>query len=310
MTIDNEKAYSEVTNIRRKTEKKVAANFKNALDDIRAKLMKLAENGSLTLEEINRYNRADSLYSKIDSIIKGLLIDTYKDVKNSSTEAYQEQQKNMDNMIADALLSILAFKKSSIKPGMTVQGKTKIINSIKELEKKIATMDKQTLENKSQVSQIIREPVVGMTLKQMIQDKYKKISNGIKIELNSGYQNGESIQKISARLKHVMEINAVDALRIARTETLRASSLAQQNIYEKMDQAGVRFKKKWIVKFGAKHPRHELYMDGVLANDEGPDGEFTAPDDGRSMGLGPRQTWRASDDINCFCSLETELMEE
>lgn len=134
--------------------------------------------------------------------------------------------------------------------------------------------------------------------------KLKNIDNIIskfETELLSGFANGESIQKITRRIKNVLEINTKDAQRIARTEVIRTENQAKFDVGEEGKRLGFTIWKRWVATNDSRVRDDHAKMDGVEVPQDEP---FVLPDGSKvmfpgdvSLGADPSQT------ISCRCTV-------
>jgi HK97 family phage portal protein len=117
----------------------------------------------------------------------------------------------------------------------------------------------------------------------------------LKESLSAGLQDGESIDQLAERVRHVMGVRrGSDAELIARTETTGAYN---GGTLESWRQSGVVTGKRWLAALDAR--TRETH---VAAHDQtvGLDDNFSV---GGATGPGPGLMGEASEDCNCRCSL-------
>lgn len=124
-------------------------------------------------------------------------------------------------------------------------------------------------------------------------DSIKWISRDIK----QGILQGESAVNVARRLqKNGMAMSFNSAMRIARTETLRASGLSGQIAYEEARTFGVEVNEIWDATLDDRTRPDHVGADGNIRDNE--TGFFSVP---WGQSLGPHRNGIAEQDISCRC---------
>jgi len=267
-----EKAFKTSLKRLNNTERQLAQIYKGSLTDLRNKLLVLSEkieSKTMTDSDLYKYNRLSKMYENTMVAMKDISKQTYDIIKKSNKDVAK-----------------IAYEGSRIAYN------------------KVAGIDIGRIDTES-----LRKMVEFSYPEVPFKDFVNKLgANGItrlKQTLGAGLAQGESIPKISARLKDALNITFNDAVRIARTEALRANSEAMVDATEKAKENGIKIKKVWQHNILSQYAREShIALDGV---EEDKDGLFW------SNGLSapaPRMFNDAGEDINCGCSYIEEIIED
>lgn len=110
---------------------------------------------------------------------------------------------------------------------------------------------------------------------------------------------GETYEKMTLRVKDVLEQNANNAMRIARTETNRVANGAREIVMEKAHDLGINIKKKWIsAKDDRTRESHAMLNDEVREINEAFSNGLQRPGDPNGS---------AAEVINCRCTMISVL---
>ena len=128
----------------------------------------------------------------------------------------------------------------------------------------------------------------------------------IRNDITGGIINGKSYSDISKNITKQLNIKASDAIRIVRTETARASNESRLTAFNDSEQAannlGYKLHRVWLSS-GLPASRHG-YMDGQVADEN----NLFYLSDGNSTEA-PCLSGDPSQDVNCSCTIITELQE-
>ena len=158
-----------------------------------------------------------------------------------------------------------------------------------------------TMLDKGYIDRIVNQPVEGKTLSRRLYQNRDRLAKTATQSLLQGAIDGRGYAYVAKRIEDLTEADYKRALRIARTEGGRASSLATQRAYEEAEEAGLDLQKTWVSTLDKKtrHSHQELDGQTVPIDDD-----FVSPITG-AKGKGPRLLGRASEDINCRCTTIT-----
>ena len=148
------------------------------------------------------------------------------------------------------------------------------------------------------IEQLVNMPVNGKTLSQRLYLNTDKLARASTRSLLQGAIDGKGYAHVAKRITEITEASYKRALRIARTEGGRASSLSTQKGYEDVQRLGIDMKKQWVSTLDNKTRDSHQEMDGQIV---GVNEYFKSPISG-AKGKGPRLMGRASEDINCRCT--------
>lgn len=153
------------------------------------------------------------------------------------------------------------------------------------------------------IEQLVNMPVNGKTLSKRLYQNTDKLAKATTRSLLQGAIDGKGYAYVAKRIADLTEADYRRALRIARTEGGRASSMATQKGYEEVKKFGIDMKKQWVSTLDGKTRDSHQDMDGQIAEIED---DFESPVTG-AKGQGPRLMGRASEDINCRCTTITVI---
>lgn len=115
------------------------------------------------------------------------------------------------------------------------------------LEKESKKVLELQLYNKAIIKELLKDdsnPFYKIALSEL-EDK-ERIYRGLKNSFIKSIRLGESIDKITRRIKGIINKNENDSRRIARTETTRLESIGRQEAFKKGEEMGLKLKKVWI----------------------------------------------------------------
>jgi hypothetical protein len=254
-------------------EKKIVATYKESMDRISVKFEKYfrkIEKEGLTVNNISAIQRLRSLYQDIFDEMRKIEPKVYKWVRDNAEAAYKKSYYENFFVLEKQLSLPLTFNRL----------------------------------NAARVRAIVKTPFPGTTLEQLIVTVKQRAFAPVKFELAVGQALGAGPKEIAREMLKAGDIfkaqysnAAYNALRIARTESLRAASYAHEEMSNEAAAAGVKFKKQWVSTLDDRTREDHIIMDGNFAND---DGYFELPDG--TLTLRPRLSGVAEQDINCRCS--------
>jgi len=148
------------------------------------------------------------------------------------------------------------------------------------------------------IRSVVNNPVNGQLFSQRIHKNTTRLAEATTRSLIQGTIDGKGYGYVAKRIEHLTEADYRRALRIARTEGGRASSISQQNAYDEAKNVGVKLKKRWVATFDENTRNSHRALDGQTVDS---DKSFTSPVSG-AMGQGPRLMGSPAEDINCRCT--------
>ena len=148
------------------------------------------------------------------------------------------------------------------------------------------------------IEQLVNEPVAGKVFSRRLYENTDQLARATTQSLLQGAIDGKGYSYVAKRIEDLTEADYKKAIRIARTEGGRASSLSQQRAYDDAKDMGVNFKKRWVATFDEYTRNSHQEMDGQTV---GVDEDFISPVTG-ARGQGPRLMGHPAEDINCRCT--------
>lgn len=148
------------------------------------------------------------------------------------------------------------------------------------------------------IKSVVNSPVDGKTLSQRLYKNTNQLAKTTTQSLIQGAIDGKGYKYVAKRIEDLTEADYKKALRIARTEGGRASSLSQQKAYEEAQSVGVKLKKRWLSTLDEATRNSHRLLDGQTVEAEE---AFVSPETG-AIGKGPRLMGSAAEDINCRCT--------
>lgn len=159
------------------------------------------------------------------------------------------------------------------------------------LEINLQMLDKKKLE------QIVTKPVDGKRFSKRLYDNREKLANQVNRALIDGIEQGLGYRAIADQIEQHVDGNYKRALRIARTESMRANSEARQEANNEAQKAGVLFEKQWLATLDGVTRDSHRDLDGQRVE---PDEDFESKSGNKA--LEPRMFGVAEEDIQCRCT--------
>ncbi len=150
--------------------------------------------------------------------------------------------------------------------------------------------------NHDYVVKAVNAPVDGTRLSKRLYKHRDKLAEATTQSIVNGLFSGKGYKEIAKMIALQTEASYKQALRIARTEGGRTSSLAQQESSERAEELGVKMEKRWLATLDAKTRDTHQALDGQTVPIKG---DFTS---NGYKAKGPRLFGVASEDINCRCT--------
>lgn len=254
-------------------ERRIVITYKESMDRIGVKFEKYfrkIEKEGLTVNNISAIQRLRSLYQDIFDEMRKIEPKVYKWIRDNAEASYKKSYYENFFVLEKQLELPLTFNRL----------------------------------NTARVRAIVKTPFPGTTLEELVVTLKARAFSPVKFELAVGQAIGAGPREIAREMLKAGDIfkaqynnAAYNALRIARTESLRAASTAQLEMESEAEKAGVKFRKQWISTLDDRTRPDHVAMDGEFANDNG---YFELPDGTET--LAPRKSGIAEQDINCRCS--------
>ncbi|MCF2939035.1 phage head morphogenesis protein [Paenibacillus alkaliterrae] len=156
--------------------------------------------------------------------------------------------------------------------------------------------------NQNVVIAAIQNPVSGLTLAHTLRKNRQEIISRIQREITQGLILGEGYKKMSKRITEAFNGDAVKAVRVVSTEAHRVAMHARLDGIKHAASKGVQMVKVWDASLDSKtRPAHQK-LDGKKIPI---DADFESSAGGK--GPAPGSMRKAADDVNCRCSIRTEI---
>lgn len=245
------------------------------------------------------------------------------------TEAYKDTYSNINNELQSLYARYSVNGKLSLEI-MSVKDKKKMTRLVKLIDKVNAELNSlnrgmpqemagyltnQWLMNYEMTSDkvtdltglsfdvIPREQVYQSALSDLAKIGLESNSQTVKINLKRAITQsivkGDSIQTMAKAVQSALEINANNAVRIARTETTRVMSEARMSMFKDAEDLGIKMKKKWVSATDSRTRDTHAQLDGVtIGMDKTFNNGLKYPGD---------QSGTESEVINCRCTVVSIL---
>lgn len=240
-----------------------ARRYKEIKKEIDRMYTKYEKNGQLTLADMTKYNRLDK---SLDFIIRELL--------TAQNEAYRLAQNTMEQTFLENYYrtAYLIEFEAQQKLGFGVLSKDLI---------------KSATEN----------PIDKLKLPAIRERNRKQIVDRIRNDIAQALARGSSYSEMTRTIRDAVGFDAHKARTVVATEAHRTQT---EGRYRSMEQASkyVTIEKMWDASLDSDTRRAHRKLDGkTIPKDE----LFRSPNGGK--GKGPGHMNKASDDINCRCTL-------
>lgn len=264
-----------VDRMTRETERQIVKNYRRSLVNIRVDLQKLYDKygteGKLTYAEMTRYNRLANLHKTLEKELIDLTGSNGRETKMLAGNAYQESFYRYGYLI----------------------------------EKNLRVGLRYGILNREVIRAAVQNPIGGLTLNEVLEKNRRDIILKVRQEVTQGLVKGESYFKMAGRIKETLGKDAPKALRVARTEGGRAQSLGMTDSLDHAEGRGIQMDRIWVATLDGRTRDSHQSMDGQKADENG---YFTLPNGAKTRG--PLQSGLASEDINCRCTVITDVDED
>jgi len=259
----------------RETEKALVKNYRQALMNIRIDLQKIYDKygagGKLTHAEMSKYNRLTNLHKSLEKELINITGRNGREIKMLASDAYQESFYRYGYLIEKNLNVGLRFG----------------------------------ILNPEVIKAAVQNPISGLTLNETLAKNRREIVLNIRREVTQGLIKGESYFKVARRIKDALGKDAAKAKRVARTEGGRAQIQGQVESFNHAEDRGIEMDRIWVATLDDRTRDSHASMDGQKADSNG---LFTLP--GGIKTEGPHLSGIAEEDINCRCTIITEINED
>lgn len=244
---------------------------------------------------LDMYNEISKNYAELD-----LPIEKPKYDKNGNLTNEKEVKNSLKKILPILILlwsiNLAITEDKSIK---TMNNTNIYINSLKTASK-LGKKSISTKEWNSIVNKLLKDRQKTIKIKQVIRGNANILNKRVQNLVNQMYKDGKSWVQTSKKLQELYEYNEKKAKSIAITEKNYYKSEAQ---LKAIDNISEDVKKTWIHN-RAREPREShLFADGQVADKNGYfhiDGLLTQA---------PQHFGVASQDINCHCTMQIEIID-
>lgn len=186
--------------------------YQEALKEINAKMAKEyakhAQDGKLTMAEMSKYNRLETLQKNIQEDLNSLTRGSTNQLKGYLTDVYMVNFKGVAEDVGEVTRVATGF----------------------------ADLDRQSV-----YTSILRPLTLAA-----VEENNTMFKLGIKRAITQGIVQGESIRNMSKRIQERLEVSANRAVMIARTETTGVMGDSRLQAMQELDKRGVKIKKVWL----------------------------------------------------------------
>jgi len=263
----------EIFNLNQETKlyKELSKIYGESFDELLIELVKIhnkyEKNGIITYNEMQKYDRFNSLLSQINGELTKIAKVTKAEIINNLTETYQ-----FNYLYQSFLFEGLA--------GVAV-----------------AT----SLIPKKQVLAAIQNPIKNLTLSNRLEKNRKEIIRKTKKELTKGLIKGLSMKQMTKNIQSLYDNDINKAKRIVQTETTRNANAGTNESYKDAMRKGIEFEEIWVATLDKKTRKEHRKLDGVAKDEKGY--WYIGNDKARY----PGDFSKAENSINCRCSTIAQL---
>lgn len=255
-------------------------------------------------EQINMLHEIDKNYKELDLPEINPIYDSEGNIKNE-----KEIKAQLKKILA--IVTILWLTNSTIIDNSSIKTTTytfSYYNALKQnlvriTAKEIKELSKTTMSSKKWtkiINKLVKERQKTIKIKQVIKGNANVLNRKLQNKIVSMYKAGKTKPQIAKEISKTMGYNKNKAKSIAMTEVNYYKSEAQIQATK-----GLNIKKTWIHNPIAKEPRDShIQADGqtVIGND-------TMFNVGGIETIAPQHFGIASEDINCHCTMQIEIIE-
>ena len=222
-----------------KTEQSVTRAYIQAANAVQTKInalyAKYAKDGVLTYAEMQKAKRFDYLMAGIEKELIKLGKKVDPALAGNSAEVYQTSYYGTNYAI-----------------GNNITAETTIM----------------TLPTKA-IAASVNAPVGGLTLFQRLgEERYTLLLKQREV-ITQGLIQGWPIERMAREIDSRFGVGLNNALRIARTETVRNTGEGQSRAYDDLEEQGIAVKRKWLATHDSRTRNSHAHLDGTFADKDG-----------------------------------------
>ena len=288
LAFNTEKVFDNADKIVSFASKELIKSYKSALDDIRLKIVKLYEaygiSGELTSAQATQFMRLSGMESEIVKIMTPYLEANKELLQDMSVISFDSGYFTGGWAIDQATgvsLDWAMIDDTAVRAAAGIGGEVKVLEGL--------MTNKEILKH---------QKVLDKAFTNYGKDSRKWISR----EIKQGLIQGESIPKVTKRIKGALGKSYNSSMLIARTEVLRSSGLGSQISYAEARDQGVEMLETWDATLDDRTRPSHVAADGLQMNNE--TGLFDLP---WGQYAGPHRSGIAAEDIQCRCRTVPEI---
>lgn len=218
------------------------------------------------------------------------------DQMSFSEQLQVERLLNVANVINNLIGEPGINVRQSIKAHIVKQG-TDAYNSVwYELEQSNNILLDFDVLDPHYLETIMEQPVAGKRLSKRLGDNINQLAKASNNAISRGFMQGKAYADIARDISTETQASYKRAVRIARTESGRVSSISTQKGYKEATGKGIDLKKMWLATLDGHTREDHQHVDGQIRE---VDKMFQV---GGYDALGPHQVGVPSEDINCRCT--------
>jgi hypothetical protein len=253
------------------TEKELVKAYSLSLKNIRGELQSIYNKfgDDVTYGDMQKFNRLSSLEKQIMAEL---------------TSLHKLNAKTLNNSLYDQ------FATSYLYTGFALETGTQVKLSYNLLNPKV-------------IEASINNPISGLTLSDRLQKNRQDIIYRIRGDITQGLIRGQGYNKTAQTIKSTLESDLSKAIRVVATESHRVQQDGRYQSMQYAESKGIEMVKVWDATLDGKTRDAHQSLDGTkLPMDE----DFVSSEGGR--GQIPGSMNNATDDVNCRCSIRTEIL--
>lgn len=301
----------------------IRKEYKAALKDVRRFLgeeyAKLAEDGKLTYEILRGKQEYARFLEEVQQRFSGVGVRESKQITKAVEEMYEAAYTGMIDAVSKAH-GIDDAKDFELRTGFYDTDKAR--EGYEALSKIKAGLAPEV------IKAAVDNPIHGLTLADTLERHRSEIIYNIKKQIGIGLTNGDSMPTMAKRIQLSLEGDYQKAIRIVRTEVHRVREAGHVDAAQHLDKvvqsgtSGKRLTKTWRTMKDERVRPNRLRKTkkgwkrsvGGTANHVKMEGVTVLADELFDLGgvkaMAPGQSGDASNDINCRCIVEYNLMSD
>lgn len=136
-----------------------------------------------------------------------------------------------------------------------------------------------------------------------LESNAQTVKINLKRAITQSIVKGDSIQTMANVVQSALEVNANNAVRIARTETTRVMSEARMSMFKDAEDLGINMEKKWIAAQDSRTRHTHATLDGQQVKMD----KLFKSESGAGLMYPGDQSAGASETVNCRCTIVSIL---